>query len=99
MDISLIYRVKRNDKESDTLQNESTVCRHWIVKDILASTLFQEWDWREEIRDCKNSNFSFFFFGDHCFVLKKLLNLCREYGLQSFKDELYSSAYSIEISF
>lgn len=62
MDISLTYHVRRNYRESDPLQNESTVYRHWIGKDVLASTLFQEWDWREEIRDYKNSHlFSFVF--------------------------------------
>lgn len=39
MDISLTYHMKRNYKESDPLQNESTVCSHWIGKDILASTV------------------------------------------------------------
>ena len=97
MDISLTHHVKRNGRKSGTLQNENTEHHHWIGKDILAGTLFQEWDWREEIRDCKTSNL--FLFSDHCFALKKLLNLSREYGLQSFKDELYSSAYSTEISF
>lgn len=62
MDISLTHHVKRNGRKSGTLQNESTVRHHWIGKDILAGTLFQEWDWREEIRDCKNSSLFFFIF-------------------------------------
>lgn len=62
MDISLTYHMRRNYKGSDPLQNECTVCRHWIGEDILSSTLFQEWDWREEIRDYKNSHLFFFIF-------------------------------------